>query len=117
MPLRSPENVVKDNIFIDTPQGIKDLVDWVALQDTWIGNLQPPLYIDIEGERLGRNGKLSLLTVLVYPGRSLEPPHIIDIHTLGSTAFSTVGKRAKSLKNILESPKITSSGASAIIPY
>ncbi|KAJ5318316.1 hypothetical protein N7476_004736 [Penicillium atrosanguineum] len=98
--------MVKDTVFVDTPQGIKDLVDWVALQDTWIGDLQPPLYIDIEGEWLGRNGNLSLLTVLVYPGRGLELPHIIDIHTLGSTAFSTVGKRAKSLKDILESPKI-----------
>ncbi|KAJ5802044.1 uncharacterized protein N7503_004494 [Penicillium pulvis] len=97
--------MMKDTVFIDTPQGIKDLVDWVAFQDTCMGDSQPPLYIDIEGERLSRNGKLTFLTVLVYPGKGLERPHIIDIHTLGSTAFSTTGTRAKSLKDILESPK------------
>lgn len=43
--------------------------------------------------------------MLVYPGHGLERIHIIDIHTLGSLAFSTVGSRGKSLKNILESPK------------
>jgi exonuclease 3'-5' domain-containing protein 1 len=98
--------MVKDTVFIDSLQGIKDLVDWVALQDTWMGDLQPPLYIDLEGDRLSRNGNLSLLTVLVYPGKGLERPHIIDTLTLGSAAFSTAGRRAKSLKDILESPQI-----------
>ncbi len=97
--------MAKDVIFISTSEEVAELVDWVARQDTWLGDLQPPLYIDIEGERLGRYGKISLLTVLVYPGQGLERPHIIDIHGLGRTAFSTVGRRGKSLRDILESPQ------------
>ncbi|KND87658.1 hypothetical protein TOPH_07699 [Tolypocladium ophioglossoides CBS 100239] len=97
---------MKDTHFVNTPEGVTDLVDWVLLQDTCIGDLQPPLYIDIEGERLSRDGTVSLLTVLVYPGHGLERVHILDIHALGSAAFYTVGRRGKSLKDILESPRI-----------
>ncbi|KAK1239848.1 hypothetical protein MKX08_007290 [Trichoderma sp. CBMAI-0020] len=75
--------------FIDTLKGVTDLVDWVALQDTWLGDLQPPLYVDLEGERLG-----------------LQQAFVIDIYTLGTAAFHTAGVRGKSLKNILESPEI-----------
>lgn len=44
--------------------------------------------------------------MLVYPGKGLERPHVIDINTLGSAAFSIVGRLGKSLKDILESPHI-----------
>ncbi|OJJ46792.1 hypothetical protein ASPZODRAFT_132945 [Penicilliopsis zonata CBS 506.65] len=96
----------KDTVFINDQQGLKDLIDLVARQDNSIGDLQPLLYIDLEGERLSRHGKVSLVTVLVYLGLGLEYSYIIDIHTLGSTAFSTVGSLGKSLKDILESPQI-----------
>ena len=46
----------------------------------------PALYIDIQGKKLGRNGKISLLTIyspLVYK------VYIIDVHTLGKAAFDT----------------------------
>lgn len=98
-------DAVNRTAFINTLEEISILTDWVALQDTWLGDLQPPLYIDAEGERLSREGKISLLTVLVYPGHGLERCRIIDVHTLGSLAFSATGSRGKSLKNILESPK------------
>lgn len=97
---------IKDTIFIDTVQGIKDLVDWVSSLETWIGDLQPQLYIDLEGERLSRNGTISLMTILVYPRGGLHYPRIIDIHKLGKAAFSTTGTRATSLKDILESNEI-----------
>lgn len=95
----------KETEFISTLEGVKDLVDWIARQDTWQGDLQPPLYIDIEGEKLSRHGRISLLTVLVYPGPGLERPHIVDIHAMGRAAFTTSGIKGKSLQNILESPK------------
>lgn len=53
-----------------------------------------------------RHRKTSLLTVLIYPGKELEHPHIVDVHTLGSAAFSTVGKLGKSLEDTLESPQV-----------
>lgn len=65
------------------------------------------MYIDVEGECLGRNGSVSLLTVLVYPAEGLERVHILDIHILGSAAFHAVGERGKILKNIFEEPEIS----------
>ncbi|CAF3454302.1 unnamed protein product [Fusarium graminearum] len=50
--------------------------------------------------------EVPLLAVLVYPGKGLERPDIIDIHTLGGVAFWTVGVLGMSLKDILESPEI-----------
>ncbi|KAL2833285.1 hypothetical protein BDW59DRAFT_138414 [Aspergillus cavernicola] len=100
------QNMDKEPVFINTQEGMSDLVDWIAGQETWLGNLQPPLYIDIEGERLSRHGKVSLLTVLVHLGKHHEHAHVIDIHTLGTVAFSTVGSRGKSFKDILESTQI-----------
>jgi len=35
--------MVKGTVFINTPDGISALVDRVARQDTWMGDLQPPL--------------------------------------------------------------------------
>ncbi|KAL2869486.1 ribonuclease H-like domain-containing protein [Aspergillus lucknowensis] len=96
----------EEPVFIDTPEGISTFVDYVTLQETRLGDAQPPLYFDIEGERLSRYGKVSLLTVIVYAGKGPERTHIIDIHTLGDRAFSTAGKHGKTLKNILESPQI-----------
>lgn len=96
----------KDIAFINTPEGISNLVDWVTLQGAWIGNPRPSFYIDLEGENLSRNGKISLLTMLISPWHGLGYLYIIDIHTLGSVAFSTVGSQGKSLKDVLESPEI-----------
>ncbi|PGH06939.1 hypothetical protein AJ79_06413 [Helicocarpus griseus UAMH5409] len=100
--------MVEDPEFVNTLEGLKSLVDWVARMETWLGNPRPPLYIDIEGERLSRHGRVSLMTVLVYPGDSefLMRPHIIDIHSLGPAAFSAAGKEGKTFKDILESPQI-----------
>ncbi|KAM0513337.1 hypothetical protein ACHAPE_007989 [Trichoderma viride] len=92
--------------FIDTLEGVTHLVDWADRQKTWMGDLHPPLYIDLEGERLSRNGNISLLTVLCYSVEHLMQVDVIDIHTLGDAAFHTAGVRGKTLKNILESPEI-----------
>ncbi|KAK5989215.1 Succinate dehydrogenase assembly factor 4 [Cladobotryum mycophilum] len=97
---------MKNARFINTLEGIGDLVDWADRLGTEKGDLEPPLYIDVEGERLGRDGHVSLLTALVYPGQGLGCVHIIDIYTLGSAAFHAVGTCGKSLKDILESPQI-----------
>ncbi len=102
-------HAARDTAFIDTTEGITSLVDWVILLDAWLGEPQPPHYIDIEGEHLDRHGKISLLTVLGYPGQGLERLHIIDSHTLGSVAFPTVGRLSKNLKDVLEDPKLLKS--------
>lgn len=46
----------------------------------------PSLYLDLEGARLSRDGTVSLITPYVLP---ISAVYLIDIHTLGATAFST----------------------------
>lgn len=97
---------IQDVQFIDTSEAIRELVDWISLQDTWLGELQPPLYIDLEGERLGRNGNISLMTLMVCPGKDIGRIHIIDVHKLQDDAFQTKGRRAMTLRTILESKDV-----------
>ena len=65
------------------------------------GEEAPILYLNLEGNNLGRNGTLSLLQ-LYMP--QLENVYLLDIYTLQSSAFTTVGSDAlsSSLKKILE---------------
>ncbi|KAJ9139510.1 3-5 exonuclease [Coniochaeta hoffmannii] len=59
------------------------------------------LYLDLEGKNLSRNGTLSIITVLVQPAGTTN---LIDIQTLGDTAFATATTGGKTLKSILEDP-------------
>ncbi|KAL3599829.1 hypothetical protein FPOAC2_04057 [Fusarium poae] len=61
------------------------------------------LYLDLEGKSLSRNGTLSLITVLIHPTRVIS---LIDIQTLGNSAFTTSSANGKTLKAILEDPHI-----------
>jgi exonuclease 3'-5' domain-containing protein 1 len=72
----------------------------------------PTLYLDLEDAKLSCYGNISLLTLYVSPTNTV---HIIDIHTLGATAFSTPAQTHRNdaatetpltLKSILESPTI-----------
>ncbi|KAJ4246838.1 hypothetical protein NW762_013390 [Fusarium torreyae] len=95
---------IKDSVFVDTEEGVTDLVDWITAQHIYNEGYPPPLYIDVEGERLGRDGTVSLLTIFQYPTPRRECVYVIDVHTLGSQVFSTVGAFGKTLEEILESP-------------
>jgi exonuclease 3'-5' domain-containing protein 1 len=73
----------------------------------------PSLYIDLEGVKLSRNGTVSLLSLYDHPARTV---YLIDIHELGSSAFSTTATISPdqdttsipcTLKSVLESDKIT----------
>ena len=72
------------------------------------------LYLDLEGINLSRYGTVSILTLLVNDG-GFHPDrlYLIDIHTLGSLAFTAssassmtrgLNNRPTTLKEILESP-------------
>ncbi|KAK4067420.1 uncharacterized protein Triagg1_7600 [Trichoderma aggressivum f. europaeum] len=60
-----------------------------------IRDFEPLVYIDLGGERLGRNGSVSLMKVLVYPGEGLERIFVIDIYTLGGAAFGAIRDAAR----------------------
>ena len=63
----------------------------------------PSLYLDLEGVKLGRRGSISIISLYIVPIKKI---YLIDIHSLGKTAFSTTNRSATSLKTILESPSI-----------
>ncbi|KAF2673324.1 hypothetical protein BT63DRAFT_153460 [Microthyrium microscopicum] len=82
------------------------------------------IYIDFEGFKLGRNGTISLLTIHIIDGLTLDTSldssnaetalaelrdrtGIIDITALQQRAFSTSSNANSTLKDILESPNIT----------
>ncbi|KAL4784997.1 ribonuclease H-like domain-containing protein [Aspergillus varians] len=91
---------------IDTPTGIQTLLANL----TNLPNNPPSLYIDLEGINLGRHGSISILQIFHLPSNEI---YLVDIHTLGSNAFTTpsprdptVKKTPTTLKTILESPTI-----------
>jgi exonuclease 3'-5' domain-containing protein 1 len=71
------------------------------------------LYLDLEGVKLSRNGTLSLLTLLIHGSPEPRPIFLIDVHALGSSAFTTapiktpLARKVLSLKEILESRSTT----------
>jgi exonuclease 3'-5' domain-containing protein 1 len=64
----------------------------------------PALYLDLEGINLSRNGSVSLISLFISP---MNTAYLIDIHVLGTTAFTTSPpSSSQSLKIILENPSI-----------
>lgn len=59
------------------------------------------LYLDLAGKNVSRNGTLCIITILVH---SMQTTRLIDVQTLGASAFTTPGANGKTLKAILEDP-------------
>lgn len=88
---------------VDTTSGIKTLVDRIT-------NLPidpPSLYFDLEGVKLCREGSISIFQLLVQPHNHV---YLIDIHILGSDAFTTAGLNATTFQDILQSSNIQKVG-------
>jgi exonuclease 3'-5' domain-containing protein 1 len=60
------------------------------------------LCLDLEGKNLSRDGTLALLAILIHPSRAT---YIVDVQTLGDSAFATPGTGGQTLKAILEDPR------------
>jgi exonuclease 3'-5' domain-containing protein 1 len=87
-------------ILIDNKRALKDML--LKMQDLPVK--QPSLFIDAEGNNLGRTGSLALLQILVAP---LKCIFVVDIHVLKSAAFTTCASDSTlTLKGILESDEI-----------
>ncbi|KAF3157657.1 hypothetical protein TWF569_000222 [Orbilia oligospora] len=87
--------------FVDTPEAVASLLSLVPKETTSI----PSIYIDLEGANLGRHGSISLLQLFI----SIIPHiYILDIHTLGQSAFTTPSliNPLTTLKTVLEDPSI-----------
>src|ERR1700759_3353806 len=66
--------------FVESTQAVTDMID--SLKG------QAPLYVDLEGINLSRQGSISILQIL---DSSENRIYLIDIHSLGSKAFTTAG--------------------------
>ena len=87
---------------ITTTSALTSFLDTLPQPNT---STQPTLFIDLEGTNLSRHGTLSLITILVEPRHKV---HLVDVHTLGKTAFTTPNtNNTTSLKQILESETTT----------
>ncbi|KAF3927041.1 hypothetical protein ABW20_dc0109607 [Dactylellina cionopaga] len=87
--------------FIQTTEQISQFLSLVPPENT----NTPSIYIDLEGINLCRHGSISLLQVFIS---SISQTFILDIHTLGYSAFTTPSPNdpSKTLKAILEDPTI-----------
>lgn len=61
------------------------------------------LYLDLEGNRLSRDGTISLITILLYPEKAV---HLLDVMTLKDLTFTVASNSGKTLKSIFEDPDI-----------
>jgi exonuclease 3'-5' domain-containing protein 1 len=100
-------------MFVDSPSSIQQFLREVLDQ---VDHPDPKrLYIDFDGVNLCRHGTVSILTLLVGDSQ-IHPDrvYLVDVHTLGSAAFTTPvtnstsePSESKTLKDILESPTIS----------
>lgn len=81
---------------------INELIDDVSALQSFLEtvNQQPPhaFFIDVEGIQLSRNGSISILSIYIPEHNKT---YLIDMHGLGSAAFTT-STLGVSLKGILE---------------
>ncbi|KAK0710426.1 ribonuclease H-like domain-containing protein, partial [Apiosordaria backusii] len=84
---------------IDTQTALADLVDTLSNLPT----SPPSLYLDLEGENLGRKGTIAILQLHLLP---THHTYLIDVHTLQHATFTTTGHSGTTLKSVLESATI-----------
>ncbi|PYH29290.1 uncharacterized protein BO87DRAFT_401472 [Aspergillus neoniger CBS 115656] len=80
---------------IDSHDGLCEVID--ALMNSPV--TPPSIYIDLEGINLGRDGRISIIQLFLYPQHHV---HLIDVHTLGATAFNHATNTGTTLRSILE---------------
>ncbi|KFA49274.1 hypothetical protein S40293_10192 [Stachybotrys chartarum IBT 40293] len=86
-----------------TPTPSPTLISSISDLRVFLSSIPPSstLYLDLEGKNLSRNGTLSVMTVLVHPTGVIN---LIDVQTLGNSAFTTFSDSENTLKAILEDP-------------
>ena len=74
---------------------LKDFLSSISSSNT--------LYVDLEGYKLSRHGTISLITIMLYPEKTVR---LIDVVALESQAFSVASSTGKTLKSIFEDASI-----------
>jgi exonuclease 3'-5' domain-containing protein 1 len=83
---------------VDTRLSLGSLLDDV----TSLPTNPHPLFLDLEGDNLGRHGSISIISLFDSPRNTV---YLVDVHCLGGEAF-TITNNNVSLKTILESSTI-----------
>jgi exonuclease 3'-5' domain-containing protein 1 len=83
---------------VDTQLSLRSLLDDV----TSLPTSPPSLFLDFEGDNLGRHGSISIISLFVAPRNAV---YLVDVHCLGGEAF-TIANNNVSFKAILESSTI-----------
>lgn len=98
--LNMESNVLIDNQYelVDSEKSLKHLVDDIVAAES------NSLFIDIEGVKLSRYGSISIIQ-LFMPRR--KRVCLVDIHTMGSPAFTIPGSSRSTLRSILETEDVT----------
>lgn len=91
---------VEHCVIIDTLEGVARAMQWISGQL----DKETTLYIDMKGPALGRQGSISILTILLQPQRRL---FAFDIFVMSKEAFSVTCVHGLSLANLLESTRIS----------
>lgn len=91
---------------ISTAEKISILVDWLVRLHEPPAQDEPVMYISLEGIDLCREGSISIVTLLIHLGTSIQRVCVIDVHTLGAQAFNTSGAEQTTLKDILQDKDI-----------
>ncbi|KAE8370988.1 ribonuclease H-like domain-containing protein [Aspergillus bertholletiae] len=86
-------------LVVDSTDNLLSLLDNVQNAYTSV----PHLYLDLEGVDLSRHGSISILTLYIFPLRTV---YIIDVLRLGEAAFTTTNADGISLRTILEAPRV-----------
>ena len=86
---------------ISSPAGVKNVLNRIATLR--IETQHPNLYLDLEGNSLGRTGTISILQLYVEP---LNEVYLFDVNALKVATFTTSTNEALCLKNVLQDEKI-----------
>lgn len=99
-PVTSPKRPIQ---VVDSINALFSLLDNLTRLPT--DDPRPSLFIDLQGDSIGRNGTISVLTLFVV--RPMKTIYLVDIHKLGANAFKTThAGSGASLQTILESATI-----------
>ena len=99
-PVTTPKRPIQ---VVDSINALLSLLDNLTRLPT--DDPRPSLFIDLQGDSIGRNGTISVLTLFVV--RPVKTIYLVDIHKLGANAFTTThAGSGVSLQTILESATI-----------
>ena len=92
------------------PQMAVNLVDTAASIDLCLADISPivgpkptKLAIDIEGVNLCRHGRISIIQIVAETSDT-HTIWLLDVTTLGATAFDHENSHGQSLRGVLQSP-------------